>query len=203
MTAKGTEYMPWSEEEDAELMRLRQVGRTYSQCGELIGRTANACATRMSWLTRRAGRQRIAPALWTREEDETLQKLWPVMSVAQIAEQMNRSPKGVYRRANRLGLACGKVQEAKKAWTAEDDAVLKENLDTLTYAEIGLLLGRTEKSVKARALNRNLRGGPEPRMPKPKGYLRKCHDCGKPTPDFRCPKCWAKIRASGDYMNED
>lgn len=25
-------------------------------------------------------------------------------------------------------------------------------------------------------------------------YSRKCHDCGKPTNDYRCPKCWARIR---------
>ena len=26
-------------------------------------------------------------------------------------------------------------------------------------------------------------------------YSRKCHDCGKPTNDYRCPKCWQKIRS--------
>ena len=25
-------------------------------------------------------------------------------------------------------------------------------------------------------------------------YMRRCHDCGRPTTDYRCPKCWAKIR---------
>ena len=24
--------------------------------------------------------------------------------------------------------------------------------------------------------------------------IRRCHDCGRPTTDYRCPKCWAKIR---------
>lgn len=24
--------------------------------------------------------------------------------------------------------------------------------------------------------------------------IRRCHDCGAPTTDYRCPKCWAKIR---------
>lgn len=23
---------------------------------------------------------------------------------------------------------------------------------------------------------------------------RECHDCGKPTYDFRCPACWQKLR---------
>lgn len=34
---------------------------------------------------------------------------------------------------------------------------------------------------------------------------RRCHDCGKPTADYRCAACWAKIRGGtenrtdGDY----
>ena len=31
----------------------------------------------------------------------------------------------------------------------------------------------------------------EPIKPIP---LRPCHDCGKPTTQFRCPECWAKLR---------
>lgn len=25
-------------------------------------------------------------------------------------------------------------------------------------------------------------------------HSRRCHDCGKPTDNYRCPKCWEKIR---------
>lgn len=33
---------------------------------------------------------------------------------------------------------------------------------------------------------------------------RKCHDCGKPTNNYRCEKCWEKIReASGSLDNPD
>ena len=27
---------------------------------------------------------------------------------------------------------------------------------------------------------------------------RRCHDCGEPTNDYRCPACWAKIRGEED-----
>lgn len=30
-------------------------------------------------------------------------------------------------------------------------------------------------------------------------YRRKCHDCGRPTNNFRCEECWAKIRNSSEY----
>lgn len=132
--------------------------------------------------------------MWTPEEDALLAELWHVLPVEQISERTGRSTKGIYRRATRLGLTSGEFQGLKVPWTPEEDAVLKAHLGTMTYAEIGLLLGRTDKSVKARALSLQLRGGPKPRLPKQKDHMRKCHDCGKPTPDYRCPACWRKLR---------
>lgn len=195
-------WMPWTREEDAELMRLRQLGRTYAQCAEAVGRTVSACWSRMAWLAKTAGRESLAPNPWTREEDARLRELWSVLSVVQIAERLGRTPKGVYRRAGRIGLASGKARPGK-AWTAGDDAVLRENAGTMTYAEIGALLGRTEKSVKQRALSLNVRGGAKPRPPKLDNVKRKCHDCGRPTPDYRCPACWRKLRAEKNYSMED
>lgn len=30
-------------------------------------------------------------------------------------------------------------------------------------------------------------------------YMRRCHDCGAPTTDYRCPRCWARLRRAGGY----
>ena len=30
-------------------------------------------------------------------------------------------------------------------------------------------------------------------------YIRRCHDCGRPTTDYRCPGCWARLRSRGGY----
>lgn len=30
-------------------------------------------------------------------------------------------------------------------------------------------------------------------------YKRRCHDCGAPTTDYRCPRCWARLRRAGRY----
>lgn len=30
-------------------------------------------------------------------------------------------------------------------------------------------------------------------------YIRRCHDCGRPTTDYRCPACWARLRSKGRY----
>lgn len=197
MPDSKTNPMPWTREEDEELMRLRSLGKTYAQCAEAIGRTLGGCESR--WRTLHSPKSRPAPAMWTPEEDALLAELWHVLSVEQISDRIGRSVKGIYRRAARLGLTSGKFQGLKKSWTPEEDAVLKENVGTMIFAEIGVLLGRTDKSVKARALSLQLRGGPKLRLPKQKGFMRKCHDCGRPTSDYRCPKCWAKLREKYRY----
>ena len=188
--------MPWTREEDEELMRLRALGKTYAQCAEAIGRTLGGCESR--WRTLHSPKSRPAPAMWTPEEDALLAELWHVLPVEQISERLGRTVKGIYRRAHRLGLTSGE-QSVKVPWTPDEDAVLKAHLGTMTYAEIGLLLDRTDKSVKARALSLQLRGGPKPRLPKKKANMRKCHDCGRPTSDYRCSKCWAKLREKYKY----
>ena len=195
--SKASKLLPWTKEEDEELMRLRALGKTYAQCAEAIGRSLNSCESR--WRTLHSPKSRPAPSMWTPEEDALLADLWHVLSVEQISERIGRSPKGIYRRAARLGLTSGKVQGPKVPWTPDEDAVLKAHLGTMTFAEIGALLGRTDKSVKARALHLSLRGGPKPRLPKKKANMRKCHDCGRPTSDYRCAKCWAKLREKYKY----
>lgn len=30
-------------------------------------------------------------------------------------------------------------------------------------------------------------------------YIRRCHDCGAPTTDYRCSRCWARLRRAGGY----
>jgi hypothetical protein len=194
MSASGQSFLPWTQEEDAELERLvANLGRTYAQCAEALGRTPRACESRWRTISRSNPFRRPSVNLWTPEEDAMLKELWPVLSMEQISERIGRTVKGIYRRANRLGLTCGN-QAAKVPWTPEEDKMLKENIGSMTYAEIGELLGRSEKSVKHRALHLSLRGGSKPRPPKLDNVKRKCHDCGKPTPDYRCPSCWRKLR---------
>lgn len=201
MSASGTKFLPWTQEEDKELMSLRAMGKTYAQCAEAIGRSLNSCESR--WRTIHLPKSRPAPSMWTSEEDALLRELWHVLPVEQISERIGRSEKGIYRRAARIGLTSGEGQGLKKSWTPEEDAVLKNNVGTMTFAEIGALLGRTDKSVKARALHLCLRGGPKPRLPKPSAGQRRCHDCGRPTPDYRCPACWRKLRKKLDCPVEE
>lgn len=36
-----------------------------------------------------------------------------------------------------------------------------------------------------------------------KKNTRKCHDCGKPCNDYRCRKCWQKLRKKSGYFDGD
>lgn len=40
--------------------------------------------------------------------------------------------------------------------------------------------------------------GKKTALPIPR-YTRRCHDCGAPTTDYRCPRCWARLRRAGGY----
>lgn len=47
-------------------------------------------------------------------------------------------------------------------------------------------------------------GGPDVRQTKHCGDTqRKCHDCGKPISDYRCPACWAKVYRENGVTESD
>lgn len=47
---------------------------------------------------------------------------------------------------------------------------------------------------RSRGEKSHMRGG---------AYMRRCHDCGAPTTDYRGPACWAKLRRKGGYNLSD
>lgn len=62
------------------------------------------------------------------------------------------------------------------------DALHKPYRDVFGY--VWRRLGQTRRRGKARSGN---------------GHMRRCHDCGAPTTDYRCPKCWRRLRSKGGY----
>lgn len=48
------------------------------------------------------------------------------------------------------------------------------------------------------AERRDVLQGKKAALPIPR-YTRRCHDCGAPTTDYRCPRCWARLRRAGRY----
>ena len=103
-----------------------------------------------------------------------------------------------------------KLSKAGVPWSPEEDEKLQRFASMgWTYARCAAELpGRTNaacsnrmnflrrKHSKAEAESKA--GGREKavrnRLEVFSGRMRKCHDCGKPTANYRCPQCWEKIR---------
>lgn len=99
-------------------------------------------------------------------------------------------------------------------WTKDDVAKLVAMLrDGRTAEEAANALGRTAPAIWQymryhRQVFQGLperRGGARGRAAMMGGgaYMRRCHDCGAPTTDYRCPACWAKLRSRGGYSTTD
>lgn len=101
-----------------------------------------------------------------------------------------------------------------RAWTQDDVIRLVKLLrDGRTTEEAANALGRTVPAIWQymryhRQAFQGLperRGGSRSRGAHMRGgvYTRRCHDCGRPTTDYRCPRCWAKLRRKGGYNLSD
>lgn len=101
-----------------------------------------------------------------------------------------------------------------RAWTQDDVIRLVKLLrDGRIAEEAANALGRTVPAIwqYMRYHRQAFQGLPERRggargraaMMGGGAYMRRCHDCGAPTTDYRCPKCWAKLRRKGGYNLSD
>ena len=80
-----------------------------------------------------------------------------------------------------------------RPWTAEEDRKLQWLMSVgAETAQIARFFGRSQQAVCMRA--RSIRTGGSQKEP-----TRRCHDCGAPTTDYRCPRCWARLRRAGGY----
>lgn len=143
--------------------------------------------------------------VWTLEEDEQIRRLGPKIGAEKLARLLHRSTDGVRKRATRLKVSL-RTGGQGKFWTPDEDAVLKVEVSRLSYVEIAAMLGRTPAGCEHRAKALGLVHKAKRRYAAPKQRKdgkRRCHDCGCLTTNYRCDKCWAKIRQAQDYGFED
>ena len=99
-------------------------------------------------------------------------------------------------------------------WTQDDVTTLVAMLrDGRTTEEAAEVLHRSAPSIwqymrHHRSVFQGLperRGGLRVRAMKMGGgaYMRRCHDCGAPTTDYRCPSCGASPNRKGGYSLSD
>lgn len=132
---------------------------------------------------------------WTPEEEETLLDLRRRrMTFRQIAGRLGRTEGAVANRHSELmtgKFVVGEERSRFDPWRPEEDAELCRAYlpGGPTLREVAERIGRSEGACKKRAQQL---GQSASRPPKPRPGLRKCHGCGRPTPDYRCPACRKK-----------
>lgn len=174
----------WMKEDDAKLLQMRGEGKSYADCGTALGRTPHACESRLLRLKKAGPVVGFTPPSrsWSAEEDAILRENWTKMLARDIVDLLpGRSLKAVYTRAETLGLtdAYGLHNRGPRPEQAPKP--------------------RPKPEPKPEPKPRPQRKRPTESKPAPVGKMRRCHDCGRPTADFRCPECWAKLRANYEY----
>jgi hypothetical protein len=181
----------WTPDDDATLLKMRGEGKSYADCGTALGRTPHACESRLLRLKKAGPIAGLLPPSrsWSAEEDAVLRENWTKMIARDIVYLLpGRSLKAVYTRAQTLKLAdaFGLHNRGPRPKTKPEQKLESEPKPKL------------ESEPKPKTA-RPARKRPTESRPAPIGKMRRCHDCGKPTADFRCPECWAKLRANYEY----
>lgn len=97
-----------------------------------------------------------------------------------------------------------------KRWTPSQDAWLAAHWGE-SLSSLGRHLGLSREAVRIRAKRLGLapRKARRPKLKPPldnqldNQFLRRCHDCGKPTTQYRCPECTKKWRLKNGVENID
>lgn len=178
----------WTPEDDARLLQMRGEGKTFADCGTVLGRTPHACESRLLRLKKAGPIAGLTPPSrsWSAEEDAVLRENWTKMLARDIADLLpGRTLKAVYFRAETLRLtdAYGLHNRGPRPKSKPEQEPKP----------------KPEPEPKSGPKPRPQRKRPTESKPAPVGKMRRCHDCGRPTADFRCPECWAKLRKEYEY----
>ena len=181
----------WTPDDDAKLLQMRGEGKTFADCGAALGRTPHACESRLLRLKKAGPIAGLVPPSrsWSAEEDAVLRENWTKMLARDIVYLLpGRSLKAVHTRAQTLKLtdAYGLHNRGPRPKSKPEPKLESESKP------------KPKQEPKAKAAQ-PARKRPTESRPAPVGRMRRCHDCGRPTTDFRCPKCWAKLRANYEY----
>jgi len=145
---------------------------------------------------------------WTPEEDR---RLWELngegFSYADMARCIGRSESACKQRLMRLFRAGGGAPPlAPLPWTDADLGWLALNYIRLGGRACAEHLGRTLSAVQEKAKRLGVARTSEPREKSLGWAQRRCHDCGKPTTNYRCPKClsaWRRKHGISENIREE
>ena len=132
---------------------------------------------------------------WTPEEDAVLRRMRSrQMAWEDIAACLGRTRPACETRWRSLNVP--DMRRRGAPWSEEEDAVLKKLMTQgLSWSDAAdRLPGRSSQACAARGKLLGVRAA-KPVQKRPGALsMRRCHDCGRPTADYRCPKCLAAWR---------
>lgn len=143
---------------------------------------------------------------WDKKEVAFLQENYRKLGPTACARALQRPGQSIENKARRLGLQ--EKNRAYRPWEAWEIDFLR------THHEKGPTwcakhLGRPLGSVRGRVSKLLDFGDLDDTAIHAPATAHTCHtcvDCGTPTPDHRCPRCWAKYRAKygcADWTDAD
>lgn len=107
---------PWTDEQDAELLRAIGAGQTAADVAPQLGRGPRAARARLRYLT---GPTR-QPTAWTEQEDAQLTAGYEQGSTyAELAEQLDRPPSAIATRIENLRRRGKPLAPRRPRWTDE------------------------------------------------------------------------------------
>ncbi|WP_323946867.1 Arc family DNA-binding protein [Aeromonas hydrophila] len=90
---------------------------------------------------------------WTDEDKQFLRDNIMTMSYSEMAKHLGRTSKGVRSQCRFMGLKkkAATVWYGQDLWSSEDDDLLRQRIDDLSYEELSTLVNRTIDAVRKRA----------------------------------------------------
>jgi ribosomal protein L9 len=108
-----------------------------------------------------ADKPRKFRGIWTEQELDTLRKLYPSMTNADIAKKLGRPKASVDKKGfdnglkkdpdHRRKVAISNNKKRRNSWTKEEEATLKKMYQKHTYREMADILKRNPQSIQSKA----------------------------------------------------
>lgn len=132
---------------------------------------------------------------WSEEEDATIMKMRKAgASWSAVGAALHREPASCANRWYRVRQ--GVTTSAAAYWSLDEDDLLREEWrkDEPDVEALAETLDRTPNAIVQRARDLRVVSKLSKREVGDGSNVRRCHDCGKPTHNYRCPACLRRWR---------
>jgi hypothetical protein len=134
-------HKPWSEEDD------RYIKENYSRLP--VTQVAKDLGRHPSAIKRRAARLQVNHKVsWTEGERRFIEKNLPLEGFDYCERSMKRSAEAIRMYARKHNIPMPNPRS--DYWTAEEDEILVNHIQTHTYYQISLMVGRTQEATRKR-----------------------------------------------------